>query len=89
MEVRLADKPGKVFTYSLDNLAGGPNTPVPKAVVESEVGNARLAMAITDCDQSEIKVGLPVELTFRRFHEGADMHNYYWKARPARNSKTS
>jgi hydroxymethylglutaryl-CoA synthase len=88
-EVRLADRPGKVFTYSLDNLAGGPNAPVPKGVIESEEGNARLSMAITDCDQSEIHVGLPVELTFRRFHEGADMHNYYWKARPARNNKNT
>jgi hypothetical protein len=25
---------------------------------------------------------MPVELTFRRFHEGAELVNYFWKFRP-------
>jgi hypothetical protein len=25
---------------------------------------------------------MPVELTFRRFHEGSGLANYFWKFRP-------
>lgn len=84
-EVSLADKPVKVFTFSLDNLAGGVNPPVVKGVVESDEGKARIDCLMTDCNAEEIKVDLPMEMTFRRMHEGAGMHNYYWKARPVRN----
>lgn len=27
--------------------------------------------------------GVPLELTFRRLHDGGGFHNYFWKARPA------
>jgi len=26
---------------------------------------------------------MPLELTFRRLHDGGGFHNYFWKARPA------
>jgi len=26
---------------------------------------------------------MPLELTFRRIHEGGGFNNYFWKARPA------
>ena len=84
-EVSLADEPAKIFTFSLDNLAGGLNPPVVKGVVESDEGQARIDCLMTDCEPEEIRVDLPMEMTFRRMHEGADMHNYYWKARPVRN----
>ena len=88
-EVSLADAPATVFTFSLDNLAGGVDPPVAKGVVESGEGQARIDCLITDCDPKEITVGLPVEMTFRRMHEGADMHNYFWKARPVRGGNGS
>jgi len=84
IEVPLADHRGKIFTFSLDNLAGGVNPPVVKGVVESSEGQTRIDCLMTDCDPKEIKVDLPVEMTFRRMHDGADMYNYYWKARPVR-----
>lgn len=84
IEVPLADHRGKIFTFSLDNLAGGVNPPVVKGVVESNEGETRIDCLMTDCDPKEIEVDLPVEMTFRRMHEGADMYNYYWKARPIR-----
>ncbi len=34
-------------------------------------------------DGDEVKVGTPVELTFRRLHEAGGNRNYFWKARPA------
>ncbi|MFH0914123.1 MAG: hydroxymethylglutaryl-CoA synthase [Chloroflexota bacterium] len=84
-EVRLSDKKGKVFTYSLDMLAGRSDDPlVVQTVVESEVGAARMYCLMTDFVPSEVKVDLPVEFTFRRIHEGGGFHNYFWKCRPLR-----
>lgn len=84
-EVRLSDKAGRVFTFSLDNLAGRSDDPVVvQTVVESEEGSARIYCMMTDCDPSQVRVDMPVELTFRRIYEGGGFHNYFWKCRPPR-----
>ncbi|HEX9776123.1 MAG TPA: OB-fold domain-containing protein [Actinomycetota bacterium] len=82
--VRL-QKRGTVFTFTLDHLVGGRylETPVPRLVVELD-GGGRIFLEGTDCDPGEVAVGMLVELTFRLMHEGANIRNYYWKARPAR-----
>jgi 3-hydroxy-3-methylglutaryl CoA synthase len=84
-EVRLSDKKAKLFTFSLDNLAGRSDDPVVvQSVVESEVDNARVYCMMTDCQPKEVRVGMPVEFTFRRIYEGAGFQNYFWKCRPLR-----
>jgi 3-hydroxy-3-methylglutaryl CoA synthase len=84
-EVRLSDRKGKVFTFSLDNLAGRSDDPVVvQTVVESEVDRARIYCMMTDCQPKEVRVGMPVEFTFRRIYEGAGFQNYFWKCRPVR-----
>jgi len=84
-EVRLSDHKAKVFTFSLDNLAGRSDDPVVvQSVVESEVDKARIYCMMTDCQPKEVKVGMPVEFTFRRIYEGAGFQNYFWKCRPVR-----
>jgi uncharacterized OB-fold protein len=80
----LSDKKGKVFTYSLDNLAGVIDPPLIQTIIEMEDGGARVYTGMTDCDTQEMKVELPVELTFRRMHEGGGFINYFWKCRPIR-----
>jgi hydroxymethylglutaryl-CoA synthase len=83
-EVKLAHK-ATVFTYTLDHLVGGEylNTPVPRIVAEME-GGGRTFLQMTDCDPTEVSIGMPVELTLRCLHEGAGFHNYYWKCQPVR-----
>ena len=83
-EVKLPKK-GTVFTYTLDHLVGADylNTPVPRIVADLEDG-CRIFLEMTDCDPTKVEVGMPVELTFRRLHEGAEFHNYFWKCRPLR-----
>jgi hydroxymethylglutaryl-CoA synthase len=84
-EVRLSDHKAKVFTFSLDNLAGRSDDPVVvQSVVESELDQARVYCMMTDCQPREVKVGMPVEFTFRRIYEGAGFQNYFWKCRPVR-----
>jgi 3-hydroxy-3-methylglutaryl CoA synthase len=81
-EVKLA-KTGTIYTFTLDHLYMGMylNVPIPRVVIDLE-GGGRVFLGMTDCDPKEVTVGMPVELTFRRLHEGADFHNYYWKCRP-------
>lgn len=84
-KIRLSDQKGKVYTFSLDNLAGRSDDPVVvQTVVELEPDGSRFYGMMTDCVPSEVRVGMPVELTFRRIHEGAGFHNYFWKCRPVR-----
>ena len=81
-EVKLG-KTGNIYTFTLDHLYLGMylNVPIPRVVVDLE-GGGRVFLEMTDCDPQGVKVGMPVELTFRRLHEGSKFHNYYWKCRP-------
>jgi hydroxymethylglutaryl-CoA synthase len=84
-EVRLSDRKAKVFTFTLDNLAGRSDDPtIPQIGVEFDYQNTRAYLPMTDCDPREVKVDMPVEMTFRRLYEGAGMYNYFWKCRPVR-----
>ena len=85
--VRLSDKGATIFNYTLDNLAGGMDPPVIETVLESEAGACRVYCQMTDADPNEVKIGLPVEFTFRLMHEVAGFHNYFWKCRPQRGGK--
>lgn len=85
-EVRLSDKKGTVFTYSLDYYAGGADAPIPQTIFDLDTGEglARMYTIMTDCNAKEVRIGMPIELTFRKFHEYGNFHNYYWKCRPVR-----
>jgi hydroxymethylglutaryl-CoA synthase len=81
-EIKLG-RTGTVYTFTLDHLVGGQyvNVPTPRLVVDLEDGG-RVFLEMTDGDPQEVKVGMKVETTFRRLHEGSGFHNYYWKCRP-------
>jgi hydroxymethylglutaryl-CoA synthase len=80
-EVALARR-GTVFTFTNDYLHESPDPPTTHAVVDLD-GGGRLYLQLTDCDPEQVSIGMPLELTFRRLHEGGGFHNYFWKARPA------
>ena len=90
MEPVKLQKRGRIFTFTLDHLVGGEylETPVPKVVVDLD-GGGRVFFDMTDVDPAAVKIGMEVELTFRRLHDGAGFHNYYWKTRPPRGSLVS
>lgn len=87
MEAVKLQHTGTVFTFTLDHLVAGEylETPVPRAVTDLD-GGGRVFVEVTDCEPSDVVVGMPVELTFRLMHEGAGFKNYYWKARPRRSN---
>ncbi|MFN8642797.1 MAG: hypothetical protein U0802_14525 [Candidatus Binatia bacterium] len=66
-------------TTSIANL----EHPLPMAVVDAD-GGGRLYLQIADAD--DIQISERVAFTYRRLHEGAGNRNYYWKARPIRES---
>jgi len=85
-EVNISDRKGILLTYSADERAPVMDPPNVLAAVNLE-GNARIFSQVTDRDLSKLKVGMPMELTFRRIHDGLGVHNYFWKCRPDRRSK--
>ena len=80
-EVRLGRR-GTLFTFTNDYLFESPDPPVSHAVVDLE-GGGRIYLQLTDCEPERVEIDMPLELTFRRLHDGGGFHNYFWKARPA------
>jgi uncharacterized OB-fold protein len=79
-EQRLSRR-GRVFTFTKDHLVPSPDPPTVMVAADLE-GGGRFYTQLTDADPDAITFDLPVELTFRRFHEGGGLANYFWKFRP-------
>ena len=79
-DVKLPRK-GKIYTLAKDYLFPNPDPPTVMAVADME-GGGRFYGQMTDCDPARVKIGMSVELTFRKFHQGAGFCNYFWKLRP-------
>ena len=82
-EVRLAERQGKLFTYSKDFLGPSLDSPVILSIVDFDEGG-RFYAQMTDRDPDKIEDEMPVELTFRWMHNERGIRNYYWKCRPLR-----
>jgi 3-hydroxy-3-methylglutaryl CoA synthase len=84
-DYRFSDRNGVLFTYTGDNLAASIDPPSVYGVVDFE-GGGRFWFDLTDCDLDSVKVGMPVEMTFRRRYvdESSGVHGYSWKAAPIR-----
>lgn len=82
---RFSDKKGTLFTYTGDNLAASIDPPAIYGFVDFD-GGGRFWFDLTDCDLDAVKVGMPVEMTFRRRYvdEGGGVYGYSWKAMPVR-----
>jgi uncharacterized OB-fold protein len=82
---RFSDKVAKVISFTGDNLAFSWDPPSIYGLVDFEEGG-RLFMDFTDCKIDDIKVGMPVELTFRRKYSDKQRgyYGYYWKVMPAK-----
>jgi hydroxymethylglutaryl-CoA synthase len=80
-EYRFSDKKATLFTYAIDNLQPTKNPPGLNGAVDFE-GGGRLLCELTDYDLKKVKIGMPVEMTFRKLTEGDEVINYFWKAKP-------
>lgn len=81
--VPLAATPASVATFTIDKLAFSLAPPVVDVVIDFD-GGGRFSCQLADADPNAVAIGDRVEMTFRRFHTAGGVHNYFWKARPAR-----
>ncbi len=72
---------GTVYTFAKDFLFPNPDPPTVMAVADMD-GGGRFYGQMTDCDPDRVRIDMPVELCFRRFHQGDGFYNYFWKLRP-------
>lgn len=77
----MADVPAKIATFTVDRLAYSPSPPAVVAVVDFD-GGGRFQCEMTDVAPEVVKIGLPVEMTFRKLYTVNSVHNYFWKAKP-------
>ena len=80
-EYRLSRR-GRIFTFAKDHLVPNPDPPTVMVSADLE-GGGRFYGQLTDCDPAAVTFEQPVELCFRRIHEGEGIINYFWKFRPA------
>jgi len=82
-DYEFADKPARVKTFTGDLLAVSVDPPAVYGMVEFE-GGGRAMVDFTDCVMSDVKVGMPVKMTFRIKYVDAErgFTGYYWKAIP-------
>jgi 3-hydroxy-3-methylglutaryl CoA synthase len=78
---KFSDKTGKLFTYAVDHLQPTKNPPGLNGVIDFD-GGGRLVCELTDYDLETARVGMPVEMTFRKLSQGKGIVNYFWKAKP-------
>jgi 3-hydroxy-3-methylglutaryl CoA synthase len=78
---KLSDKKGTIFTYAFDSLTSAIEQPAIIGVVDFD-GGGRLVCEVADCEASEIKIGMPVEMTVRKVGRTDSIQNYFWKAKP-------
>ena len=84
-DYRFADKKGVLTTFSQDSSWAGVSMDVPVTVTAVDFeGGGRIICDMTDRDPEQVKVGMPVEMTFRRLRRVGGINNYWWKCQPVR-----
>ena len=84
-KIRLSDKRGKLFTFSLDYISDPFDVPLVLSIVDFDCGG-RAVLTMTDHHDKEIGVGMAVEMSFRKLFFSDGIHNYFWKCIPSRTS---
>lgn len=73
----------KIRTFTADMLTVSYEPPHKYGLVQFE-GGGRFMADFTDCDQEDLRVGLPMKMAFRLrvWDKARGMRNYFWKAAP-------
>jgi hydroxymethylglutaryl-CoA synthase len=82
---RFSDKKATLFAYSFDNLAFAVTDvpPVGCSITDFD-GGGRMMCHLVDCDPNEVRIGMPLEMTFRIYYQAEGVPVYCWKSRPVR-----
>jgi uncharacterized OB-fold protein len=82
-DYEFADKPGKIQMFTGDMLSPSVDPPAVYGLVEFD-GGGKAFLDFTDCDLNQIKVGMPISMSFRRRmkDQARGFTGYFWKAVP-------
>lgn len=80
--VSLAKRQGTLYNFTKDFLA--PTLDAPEVFTLVNLGDVRVWGRMTDRDPDNIVLEMPVEMTFRKLHNGGGYPNYFWKCMPLR-----
>jgi len=84
-DYRFANRKGVLTTFSQDSSWAGVSLDVPVTVSAVDIeGGGRIICDMTDRDPEQVKVGMPVEMTFRKLRRVSGVNNYWWKCQPVR-----
>ncbi len=82
-DYEFADVTSKIKTFTGDLLAVSVDPPHKYGMIQFE-GGGRMMADFTDCEFDDLKVGLPMQMVFRKRMEDTERGfvNYFWKAVP-------
>ncbi|MCF8095604.1 MAG: OB-fold domain-containing protein [Desulfobacteraceae bacterium] len=77
-----SNKKAELRTYSHDYLSETLDPPITLSVVDFE-GGGRVLCEMTDREIDQVRVGMNLEMTFRKLYYVGGIYNYWWKCKPA------
>ena len=80
-DYKLSTRRASIFTFATDCLTPTKAPIAVNALVEFE-GGGRMICEVTDCEPTELSIGTPVEMTFRKLRQFPEIYDYFWKTRP-------
>ena len=89
-DYEFADKPAKVMTFTGDLLAVSVDPPAIYGMIQFDEGG-RFMADFTDCDLDDVRVGMPVKMSFRKRLTDRErgFTGYFWKAVPQPQSEVA
>ena len=81
-DYKFSGRKASLATFSMDYTVASENPPNILAVVDFE-GGGRMFTQMVECDQKDLRVGLPVELACRKLYTADHITVYAWKCVPA------
>lgn len=82
-KVRVSDKRGSLFTYSIDYVTWALQMPLITAIVNFE-GGGRMECLMADTEPKEVRINMPLEMSFRKIDFRNWINTYSWKCVPVR-----
>lgn len=80
---RLSDKKAKIVSFAMDYVTPAPELPTATTTIDFD-GGGRMECYMTDQEVEQVKVGSPVEMSFRKLIVTNGVHGYFWKSIPIR-----
>jgi 3-hydroxy-3-methylglutaryl CoA synthase len=82
-DYRFSDKKAKVATYTAEGATQAMDPPRIMCVIDFD-GGGRMLAELTDREPGQVRIGLPVEMTFRKLQDAKGIHHYFWKCKSTR-----